>query len=179
MNDTQVFIILKGIIDAALTAAGFTDVVVAQNYQPTQQGVPEGRVIYIHKLPSVRYGHPHEENAYNDGNSNFDTTHSFIRLNAFQVNARAQQDPNDLNSMTASDLLQFVADTLQLPSTRETLLSDNIGIERITEERVIFEANEKERFEQVPSFDFTLNYKREYTSTTAAVTQFESNVRNV
>lgn len=179
MNDTQVIIILRAILRAALDAEGFSDVEILQNYQPRQQGVPEGRVIYIHKLPVRRYGHPQESNVYNAMTEDFTTTQTFWRLPVFQVNARAQQDPAAVNPVTASDLVETVADILQLPATRQSLLSDNIGIERITDIRVMYELNEKDRHEQVPSFDFTLNYRKDYSATTGAVTQQRDNTGRV
>ena len=179
MNDTQVIIALIAIIRAALDAQGLSDVLILQNYQPTQQGVPEGRVIYIHKLPAVRYGHPQEKNVYNEMDENFTTTHTFIRLASFQVNARVQQDPSDLNTITSSDLVDTVADILQLPTTRQALLNDNIGIERILSVRVLYETNDKDRHEQVPSFDFTLNYRKDYSETVGAVTELRHTIERV
>lgn len=178
MNDTQVIMAIIAILRPALNAEGFSDVQILQNYQPTQQGIPEGRVIYIHKAVNHRYGFPQEKSVYSDAEENFTTTHTFTRLVTFQVNARAQQDPSDLSTVTAGDLVETVADIMQLPSTRQALLNDNIGIERIADVRIIYELNDKDRHEQVPNFDFTLNYRKEYTVTTP-VAEVRQNIGRV
>lgn len=179
MNDTQVIILLIQILRQALDGMGLNDVQILQDFQPTQQGIPEARVVYIHKLTPKRYGHPIETPVYNSNTGEFDVTEGFWRVVPWQISTRAQQDPEDLTGLTAADLADTVADILQMSSTRQTLLTNNIGIERITEVRLLYEQNEKDRFEQTPSFDFTLSYKKTYVSTVPAVDAVECNINRV
>ncbi len=179
MNDNQVIIILIALIEAGLTAQGVTGVTVQQGYQPTQQGIPEDDAIIIHKVTNHRYGHPGQIDTYNAENDNFDHQDIFWRDVKYQVNARAQQDPSDMNAMTASDLVDLAADILQLPSTIQSLLSSGIGIDRITDANPSYELNEKDRFEQVPSFDFALTYRKVYNSTVDRVKSYQLNTNRV
>lgn len=179
MNDTQVIIIVIGILRQALDSMGLNDVLILQDYQPTQQGVPEARVVYLHKLNTPRYGHPIKKSVYNSTTGEFDVNESFWRVPSWQVSTRAQQDPEDLTGLTSSDLADTVADILQMSSTRETLLQSEIGIERITQVRILHEVNDKDRFEETPSFDFTLSYKKTYVSTVPAVDIVEANVNGI
>ena len=175
MNDNQVIIIVIGILNAALIDQGVTGVIVQQGYQPTPEGVPEQDVIILHKVLSHRYGHPGESDKFNEVTGVFDHKDIFWRDVTWQVNARAQQDPSDMTSMTASDLIDLVADILQLPSTRQSLLNSGIGIDRIADANPSYERNEKDRFEQVPSFDFVLTYQKIYNSTVQSVKRYELN----
>lgn len=179
MNDTQVIIKLIEILRAGLDGLGLTDVLILQAYQPTQQGVPEDRVVYIHKIATPRYGHPIEKSVYNESNDNFDVNETFWRTPSWQFSARAQQEPDDLTGLTASDLADTVADILQQSSTIDALLTDGIGIEKITDVRIIRELNEKDRFEENPSFDVTLSYQKTYVSTVPAVDIVEHNIDRV
>ena len=115
MNDTQIIIIVIGILRQALNGMGLNDVQILQDFQPTQQGIPESRVVYIHKLTPKRYGHPGERPVYNSNTDVFDVTEEFWRVVPWQISTRAQQNPEDLTGLTASDLADTVADILQIP----------------------------------------------------------------
>lgn len=179
MNETQVITIVIAILRARLDAMNLNDVQILQKFQPQQQGVPPGRVIYLHKINNHRYGHPAKRDIYDSDSGDFDTEEEFIRLVTYQVDARAQRNPSDLNALTSCDLVEIAADILQFRSTRESLLSDNIGIERITDVRPNYEVNDKDRFEQTSNFDFTLNYSKTYTSTVQAVESYELQINRV
>lgn len=179
MNDNQVIIQLIGAIEAGLTLFNIENVEVLQGYQPTQQGIPEGDAIFIHKIPSRHYGHPKEKNVYNQETGQFDQTREFIRLSKWQINARAQQRPDDIMGLTASDLVEAVADILNMQESRDSLSASGIGIERIAEIRIAYDGNEKERFEQEPSCDIVLNHKKTYTSTVRRIERGELNINRV
>ncbi len=179
MNDNQIIIIVIGILEAALIENGRPNVVVQQGYQPTQEGVPEQDAIILHKITNHRYGHVGQTDTFNTDNNNFDHKDIIWRDVKWQVNGRAQQDPTDMNAMTASDLVDLAADMLQLPSTRQALLASGIGIDRILDANPSYEKNEKDRFEQIPSFDFNLTYRKIYNSTVAAVTGLKANVHSL
>lgn len=179
MNDLQLFVILRTLLLNELSAMGLSNVEVAQGYQPTQQGVPEGPIIYLHKLMTQKYGNPIESNVYNEQTGQFDTEYKMWRKVPFQVNGRSQLDPSDLNALTASDLVNTVADIMQLPSVQQTLLTNGIGIDRIGEVKTVYDLNDKDRFEQVPTFDFVLSYNKNYTSSAAAVDTVDHDIYRV
>ncbi len=179
MNDLQVFILIKSIIDNFLVNQGVTGVSVKQNYQPTMQGTPEGPAVFVHSINTNRYGHAIEKNVYNETTELFDQSNEFWRRKSFQVMARVQLNPTDENQITAADLVNMVADSLNMSDTRQTLLSSDIGIERITQVREPYIVNEKERFESEPSFDFTLSYRKIYNSTVRKVDSSELNIKRV
>ena len=179
MNDNQILALIISILDAGLATLNMSSVEVLQNYQATQQGIPEGDAIYIHKLPEKRYGSPQELSTFNESTNVVDQTTTFYRVTTWQIATRAQQDPSNVSALTASDLADTVADILQFMSTRQTLLASGVGIDRITNIRTVYEVNEKGRNEQVPNFDITLNYRKIYNSTVAAAGQIEQNLTGI
>lgn len=181
MNDNDVLRIIIGIIRTALGNMGdaFSTISVEQKYQPTQTGTPEPPAVFIHKVLTDRYGHPGRRSVFNTGNDNFDYEESIWRVPTFQISGLSQQDPASTTQLTASDIVETVADILQTEATRQTLLSSGIGITRITQVREAYFTNDKQRFEQSPSFDFVLSYRRTFNSTVPRVTRAVDTIRRV
>ena len=181
MNDNDILMIVIGLIRTALTAMGapLDAVTVSQKYQPTLAGTPEPPALFIHKILTERYGHPGRRSTYDNANDNFDYQESIWRVPTFQISGLAQQDPAMLTQLTASDIVEVAADILQTEATRQTLLTSEIGIQRITQVRQTYFVNDKQRFEQSPSFDFTLSYRREFNSEVSRVLRATDNITRI
>ncbi len=179
MNDNDIFAIIIGILEAGFVAMSLPSVVVAQNYQPTPQGIENAPTIYIHKLSAGRYGYPGQKSVYNAGDDDFDTTDSIWRLPSFQISGLSVQDPSNISMLTASDIVETAADILQFPSTRQTLSSSDIGIFRIKNVREVYFSDDRDRYEQEPSFDFELSYLKTFTSKTPRVTAQRAEISRV
>ena len=179
MNDNAIITIIRNILLAGFAANSMANVRVRHSYQPTKTGVPTAPTVFIHKISANRYGHPGRASVYNMANRSFDYTESIWRTPVFQVDALSLQDPSDLTLPTASDLVELAADILQTEATRQTLLTSNIGIERIQNVRQSYFVDDRDNHEQSPSFDFTLSFRRTFVSTAPEVTERELNVNRV
>ena len=179
MNDNQVIAVLISVMRMGLDEIGLTDVQIRQNYQPRKVGVSSQPVLYFHKISAPRYGFPGRRDSYNSTNRNFDHSESIWRTPTFQVNGLSTQNPADINQLTASDIVEQTADVLQQSNTRTRLLAQKIGIFRITQIREDYFHDDRDRFEQSPSFDFTLSYRRVIDSTVQPVTDFSLNCHQV
>ena len=179
MNDNDVLQVLLPVLSSGLVALGVNGVLIKQAYQPRQTGVEIPPTLYLHKIQAPRYGFPGRRDTYNAENQNFDHVESIWRTPVWQVDGLATQDPANLAQLTASDIVEAAADVLQQIVTRETLLRSNIGIERITNIRESYFTDDRERHEQRPSFDFTLTYRREFTTTVSPVLSQTCKVRRV
>ena len=171
MNDNQIIAILIQVIRTGLNLFGMNNVSIKQNHQPVQTGVEPGPVVYLHKINAPRYGFPGRKDVFNNTTNVFDHTETIWRTPTFQVDGLATQNPANITSLTASDIVEATADVLQSSATREALLVSGIGIERITNIRESYFSDERDRFEQSPSFDFTIDYRREFTSTVQEVSR--------
>jgi len=179
VNDNDVIIILGALLNSGYTALGISDVLVKQAYQPTLQGVPTNRAIFLSKILAPRYGYPGVTDTYNPGDDDFDTVESIWRSPTFQIAGLATQDPTDITSLTASDIVEKAADILQARSSRQTLLASGIGIQRIQDIREIYFIDDRDRHEQIPSFDFTISYRVTFQLKTPVVNTFEANINRV
>ncbi len=170
MNDNVVIRHLIAAMRTGLDSLGMQSVKIKQGYQ-RRQGITEtGPTVYLHKVIAARVGFQSRKDVFNPANNNFDHTETIWRAPTWQVDGLSTQDPSSLIQLTASDIVEATADVLQLASTRETLLRNNIGIQRITTVRQDYFLNDRERHQQRPSFDFVLVYRHEIRSTVPQVT---------
>ncbi len=179
MRDNQMLQVLLPIVIDGLTARGITGVSVAQSYQPTQQGAASGRSVYIHKLGDNPVGHTGRSNEWNVADQEMEYQEIQAYQTNFQVNAMAIQDPSDINSITASDILKSVRQILQSSQAIELLRSNNLGILRISDLTNTPFVDDKGRYEYDPSFDFTLTHDDIFTSTSPVTESIEYNIYRV
>lgn len=179
MLDNQLIQVFLPVINAQLTAYGYTGVTVIAANQPTQQGIPTGPTVYFYKLNDHRLGFLRR----------FDTWDSLLNVmthteeqqyeTTFQVNALVIQSPTTPNQYTASDLVNDVCFIMQSDSTREILYNNQISILRVTDVTNGYFVDDKDNFEANPSFDFTLSYTRTKVSTGNVIDHAELDINRV
>jgi hypothetical protein len=154
VTDNQRIAVLITVIQAGLTTQSIS-VGIKQSYQPTVQGAPSAPYVFIHKLGGTRYGSPQRSDLYLSPGV---TTHTEtqLKLNTYQVNALAIQNPTNTASLTASDYLNAVAFALNSEMGITALKAQGIGILRIASEPQVMVRDEKALNEASPSFDFTV-----------------------
>lgn len=172
MRDNDLFKVIIAELKSLLAGEGLSDVKIKQSYQPTQQSVSEQRRIFIHKVtnPQVGVGIVYDENK---------RIQQHLKRAVFQFDALAQQDPSDINSLTASDILTIAADLLQSYDAVRNLRNNGVNIERITEVRPSYFINDKDRNESSPSFDLTVTYQHNYEKEIPSITGANSNLQGV
>lgn len=179
MRDNDLIRLFRPIIQDGLIALGLGVIPVVQAYQPTQQGVSSSSTVYYHKIGDHRYGFLGRTNKWDQNSSTMVHTEIQQYETTFQINALAIQDPNDTNSYTASDLVNAVASIMQSDNTRRILMASEVGILRVTDVRNPYFADDKDRFEASPSFDFTLTHKMVNVSTEPIVESVEYGIYRV
>lgn len=181
MLDNQLWAIIITIIKAGLTSAGtpFSTLPVLQAEQPTQEGVPEGPAIFLTKLPDHRYGSVGRNDKWDEPNTKMVHTEKQQYESTFQVNALAIQDPANVNSLTAADIVNRVAAILQSDYAIVEFRKSDIGIQRIIEIRNPYFIDDKGRNEASPSFDFILSHKQVIISESPVVVTEEYNFNRV
>ena len=172
MRDNDLFKIIIAELNSLLTGEGLADVKVKQSYQPTQQSVSEERRIFIHKVTNPQVG---TGIVY----SGTKRTQQYLKRASFQFDALAQQDPSDINSLTASDILTAAADLLQSYDAVRNLRNNGVNIERVTDVRPSYFINDKDRNESSPSFDLTVTYQHDYEKEIPSVNGVNSNLHGV
>ena len=172
MRDNDLFKVIIAELESLLTGESLSDVSVEQSYQPTQQSPSEDRRIFIHKVSNPQVG---------TGIAYIGTKRKQqdLKRATFQFDALAQQDPSDINSLTASDILTIAADLLQSYDAVRNLRNNGVNIERVTDVRPSYFINDKDRNESSPSFDLTVTYQHEYEKEIPSIAGVNSNLHGV
>ena len=157
MLDNDVYKVLVSTVKLGLTERGVPNTLVRQSYQPTQQAVKTGQCIFLHKLPSPQGSYGLE---YTDTGERIQISYA---TSVFQVSALSPQNPADINSLTAYDLLTKVSDHLQSYDTIRQLQQGGIPLMRITNISADSFQNNFDQFELSPFFTLTLQNNRSYT----------------
>lgn len=175
-TDNEIIQIFLPIINNQLSIDGFTTVIVKQSNQPTMQGIPTAPTIYFYKVGDKRYGFLGRNDVWNPNTSQMDHSESQYIESTWQLQAMVLQDPTTPNQFTASDLINEAASIMQSDSTRYILNTNGIGILRITDIVNPYFTDDRDNFEAMPSFDFTLTYQNIRNSTNPIINQFTTGI---
>lgn len=176
LTDNALIQIFYPIIKNGLTADGFTGVVVQQAAQPTMQGVPTAPTVYFYKVGMKRYGYVGRSDRWNSIDSDMDHTESQFYESTWRIQCMVTQNPTTPNQYTASDLADEVASIMQSSSTLDILNSSGIGILRITDIVNPYFMDDRDNYEAMPSFDFTLVYENERATVDPIISQFTAGI---
>lgn len=164
MRELELFIMLKGIIEAAEPdfgipqVGGAPGVLVQQSYQPTQQGVAVKPTAFLELIAQVRVGQPLRED-FVDDDDNLIHRETQQMITRFQVSALATQDPASVTQLTAGDIVNSIAMILQNSQTVATLEAQGCGVLLDFTHRNPKFMDDRGRFEASPSFDFGITHK--------------------
>lgn len=176
MNDNDIIQIFLPIVNTALIADGFTDVIVKQANQPTQQGVNTTPSLYFFKVGNKRYGFLGRNDVWDTMSSQMVHKESQYIESTWQFQALVLQNPLTPNQYTASDLVNEAASIMQSDNTRAILNNSGIGILRISDVTNPYFVDDRDNFEASPSFNFTLVYQNIRVSQNPIIDTFTTNV---
>lgn len=171
-TDNTLIQLFAPIIEDGLIADGFTNVVVQQANQPTQQGIPTNPTVYFYKVANKRFGFLERKDDWNPNTARMDHHERQYYETTFRIQALVLQSVTS-PTYTASDLANEVASILQSDNTLAILNAQGVGILRITEISNPYFTDDRDNFEALPSFDFTLLYLNDRFSTNPIVDTFQ------
>lgn len=179
MLDNQLIPLILNVLNSGLITLGITNVIVQQAAQPTQQGIPSDGTIFLSKVMDHRYGFLSSSSVWDiDQDAEFLTQEQQYE-STFQVNALVIQNPTNLTSLTASDLINNASNILQWDSTISYFSQNNVGILRINPIRNLIFMDDKQRFEYSPSFDFVLTHIQLVTFPTPVVNEINPGIYRI
>lgn len=173
MTDNQLIRLFLPIIQLGLINDGYTNVVVKQFNQPTQQGANSGPTVYFAKTGDVRYGFLQFNSTWQPALSQMEHVEEQSYETTFQIMALVRQNPQDTTLPTASDLVNEVAAIMQSNNTVKILNAADVGILRVREIRNPYFIDDQDIFEASPSFDFTLVHGQTRVSQDNIIDKFE------
>lgn len=179
MRDNELIKLIIATINGAKATFGIGAVKVKQSYQPTQQGANSDPTAYLFKVSDKRYGFNKRQEIWDQTTATMEHQEIQIYETTFQVNALAIQDPSNVNSLTASDIVNAIAAIIQSDYALSEFKKNGVGILRVTDIRNPYFIDDKNRHEASPSFDFTLTHKQTFTTASPVVESVEFNVERI
>ena len=162
MLDNQIYQVLISainqiLVDQSSIYPALQNALVRQSYQPTQQSVKNQPCIFVSKVTNPQFGWGINYIANTSEREQVQYAES-----TYQVVALLQQDPADINSLTANDLVTLVSDMLQSYDIIRSLRGQGLAIQRVSSISGGHFVNDKDRYELDPGFQITFNYHRTY-----------------
>lgn len=164
MNDKDLITAIRSELVRELPGQGYSGVQILQDYQPDNEGRVTGPVVYIHKISDPRYGWQSRVEFENPLTGAISRTESQWMRSGYQFTCLAPGYPSDLANTCAM--------LMNSRSVIDSLMAKGVGIERITEIRTPYFKNDRDQFEQTPSFDVIFTHQRTITTGSNSITGF-------
>lgn len=160
MLDNELIALLRTLIIQQFAAYGLPQINVKQKYQPESQGTPVPATAFLFKIGDRRIGSPERKDEWDQLNQVMIHTEKEQYETTFQAAALSIQNPADVVSLTASDILNKISAILQGDAALELFKLNKIGILRITDIRNVPFRDDRDRYEFEPTFDFTVTHEQ-------------------
>lgn len=183
MLDMELYIMLKGIIEPAEQyfgiplVRGLPAIPVAQNFQPTQQGVAVGPTAFLTIIGHQPIGQPSRQDVIEGDLMIHREIQQMVTM--FQISALATQDSKSLTQYTAADIINFMAMILKNSQTIELLKAEDCGITISKDVQNPKFLDDRGRFESNPSFTFSISHKLIVQKSQAVLQSTELDVYSV
>jgi hypothetical protein len=179
MTDAELINVFRPIIINGLTQSGIMGVVVQQAYQPIQIGVPTGPTVAFFKVGDHAFGSARNNSKWKLLTNEMIRTVEQMYETTFQIEALVPQSPTPEDEMTASDLINTVRAILQDEDAVQTMVSNGIGILRVTEIRNPYFLDDRDQNEASSSFDFILTHTQTITKVVPIIQFTEFDIKRV
>jgi len=168
MLDNALITNLIKIMDDGLAAINVTGITVAQDFQPTQQGMVKGPALYLHQVgPAKRVGFMRSDSRIID--NVMTRTQTQALETHYQYSALSTQDPANQNQLTAQDIAQYAAYVMQSTDTVAKLSALGLGVLHVKEVRPQYFSDDRQRYEADATFDFGITHKQIIVTTVPVV----------
>lgn len=172
MKTNDLIIAIRSAVIQVMTARG-VGMPVKQAYQPTTQGTLSGFLLTLHPVAEKRYGFEQKKDQWNPETEQFDHVQSQQVESTFQFGVIGPQNPADDTEFTLSDYVRAAASALQSDVCLDLLRAAGIGLERITDVRIVYAIDDKDLHEANPSFDAVFTHRDTVIDALPAITARE------
>lgn len=180
MNDKQIAaLFMAQLLPTMQAVTDLAGVKLKRNFQARQHGADSTAYVYFVKIGDRRYGHPERRDVWNVQTEVFDHVEIQQYESTYQFSAWVPQTPQDVTSLSESDILNTVSGIIQSDSILAAFQAQEVGILRVTEVRNPYIVDDRDQFEAIPSFDVILTHKRQLAITLPAVVAYEANISRV
>lgn len=179
MDELELQILIRSSLVTLLAAQGYADWHVTAAYQPTPQGRESAPTLYFFELPENLYGWQGRKDVYNRDTGVMLRKESQMYRSGFQVQGLYETPPDATSGPTAATITRVASMLINSQGFRKLLRAQGVYMERVTDIRKIYMRNDREHFEQVPSFDFTCTHERSIIQQSSAASRVESRFMRV
>lgn len=179
MLDNQLNIILREQLGALFPSRASLTVEFKQNYQPTQQSRKNAATVYFKKLFDHRYGYRSNRSEWNEDLQVMQRIEEQVIESTFQFAVTMNIDPNDETAYTHSDVLKLVASVVQSPDFIKELYKNGLQVLRVMDIRNTPYQNDRDNFEDNPTFDVIITHTDTFIDGVPVVTKFVSSIHRV
>lgn len=179
MRDNELFKLLRDVMLSGLSRYGLTDVSVKQAYQTLPVGPDYAKTLYVSKISELRDGFVIRSDTYDLDTDDFIHTETQIVESVIQFNGWVIVEADNFDGITAADLTNYAAEILNSDTARKQLLDANASILRISNIRVPYFLDDRDRFEASPSFDVSVMHSNTRLSTTPPVNTINSGLYRI
>ena len=168
-TDNELFAMMIPYLRQEMTAKNIPCRIV-QAYQPTLQSIGDdkadgnGAQVFLFKKSTKRYGWKKVKPTYLPNqpiDEEFEMTYSQKMEATFGAQALVRQNPADLTSLTASDVLYEISEILQSPECISFFNDQReVGILRVVDLPQTYIIDDKDQYESVPNLEFVLTHTR-------------------
>lgn len=170
MLDGQLYAMLTQYLVTAAPLRGVTNSQYLLRPQPQQQGRPNGRCVWMSKILDRRVGQRKVDVKW-DGLEEVRTeTQSMETTLQFSVTQPPMMDAGELSH---GDVLKVIAAALQSDPAIQFFKSVGASVLRITDIRTIFPKNDRDQFEESPTFDVTFKHNDVFVDDVPIINTFE------
>src|SRR5690625_3785998 len=173
MTEAQAFITIRSAMLQMLGQLGYSDVRVLAGRQPTKAGRFDNAIYFfaIDEQSQAVQGRSYAPTDSDAGHVERQAVLQTVQLQAFKEN-----DPEDYEAYTASDLCAVAKMILNSLPFTETIRQQGVSVSNITNMREPEFVNEHGDYEKNPSFDFDVGFTREIKPVTPLITDISATV---
>lgn len=164
-TDTEILTAVGDILTASVPS-GWR---VVQNFQPTGQARHADTTIYFAKMGDRPVGFPERVEIWNPDTEAYDHRHSQVFVSTIRVQGFANRDSPDA-TLTPGDVTAWASLALQTDAMRAALARIDAQALRVVNLPALQIVDERDRWEEVASFDFLVTHSRVMLLATPAAT---------
>lgn len=173
MLDNQLYQMLRQCLIDQAPLRGITDSAYVLRYQPTQQGRASDRSVYMFKIADKRYGY--RKATYVQTVDGLQQGEEQAIESTIQFSVTQPQAIQD-NELTHADVLKTIAACVQSPTFIAALLPFEASVLRVQDIRNTPFNNDRDQWEENPSFDLVVKHSDKYVSDQRIISAFEFRV---
>lgn len=173
MLDSQLYAMLTQYLVTAAPLRGVTNSQYLLRPQPAQQGRPDGRSVWMSKISDRRVGWRKMTHKW-DGAAEVRTEVQAMETTLqFSVTQPPMMDAGELSH---GDVLKIVAGAIQSDDAQKFFIGAGASVLRVTDVRTIYPKNDRDQFEESPTFDVTFKHNDTFVDGVAVFDTFEFRV---